>query len=174
MRCRAFFLLVARTHRPAAVCACVRPSSLASVGAALKAKFWCALDLTVRAHGLMTFCHGHHRAKFGGTSVGTAERLRNVADIIEKTYRTKPVIAVVGDERDDQSRRNDQPASGGFGGGSDDGSPFRHELSLIEAVHVRAVEQAITGESLRAEVLHFVRDEIEKAPALSRCDPGDS
>lgn len=101
--------------------------------------------------------------KFGGTSVGTAERLRNVADIIEKTYRTKPVIAVVsamsGTTKAEGTTSLLLAASAAA---QTTGSPFRHELSLIEAVHVRAVEQAITGESLRAEVLHFVRDEIEK------------
>jgi aspartate kinase len=100
--------------------------------------------------------------KFGGTSVGSAERLHNVAAIIESTSHQKPVIAVVSAMSGTTKAEGTTSLLLAAADAARKSTPFAQELSLLEQLHLRAVQQSIRQESLRQQTLQFVREEIEK------------
>lgn len=100
--------------------------------------------------------------KFGGTSVGSAERLHSVAAIIENTRRARPVIAVVSAMSGTTKAEGTTSLLLSAADSARRSTPFAHELSLVEQLHLRAVQQAIRTESLRQQTLQFVQAELEK------------
>jgi aspartate kinase len=104
--------------------------------------------------------------KFGGTSVGTGERMQHVAGIIAATLRERPVIAVVsamsGSSKAEGTtslimRAFEQAVLG---------QPFRKELASIKANHLKTAEQVASEPSIRQEVEVAIRDEMNRMASL--------
>ncbi len=100
--------------------------------------------------------------KFGGTSVGSAARLHNVADIIGQAFSRQPVIAVVSAMSGTTKAEGTTSLLLSAAESARRGAGFHSELQLIESLHVQAVEEAIQGEPEKTRTLDFVREEIEK------------
>jgi aspartate kinase len=100
--------------------------------------------------------------KFGGTSVGSGERMRQVADIIQRTRakRGKGVIAVVsamsGTVKADGTT-NLLLESGRLAAQAED---FHVPMDKLEAIHRKAVGEAISAPELRGEVEQWIEGEL--------------
>lgn len=106
--------------------------------------------------------------KFGGTSVGTGERMKDVARIIAASMERQPVIGVVsamsGTVKSEGTtslilRASEQAAQG---------QPFRKELEKIKSHHLTALEQAVTSPEWRTPVEVAIRDELNRMASLLR------
>jgi aspartate kinase len=104
--------------------------------------------------------------KFGGTSVGTGERMRDVARIIAKSFEERPVIGVVsamsGTTKSEGTtslilRASEQAAQG---------HAFRKELEKIKSHHLAALEAVVRAPELRQPVEIAIRDELNKMASL--------
>ena len=100
--------------------------------------------------------------KFGGTSVGNAERLQNVAAIVERTLKTRPVIAVVSAMSGGNKAEGTTNLLLAAADWALQGANFQEPLGMIEKNHLAAAEKAIRDGSLREEATLFVRDELGK------------
>jgi len=98
--------------------------------------------------------------KFGGTSVGTGERMRNVADIIQRTRKKKGVIAVVSAMSSTVKAEGTTNLLLQAGAHAVDGVPFDGPLDKLEAHHRKAVDEAIGAPELRAEVGRWIETEL--------------
>ena len=99
--------------------------------------------------------------KYGGTSVGSGERLRAVAGIIRATRANRPVIAVVsamsGTVKAEGTTSLLLLASELALAGKD----FSDPLGRIESNHLKALEEAVTQPARRKEIGAWVREELE-------------
>ncbi|HLV66492.1 MAG TPA: aspartate kinase [Polyangiaceae bacterium] len=100
--------------------------------------------------------------KFGGTSVGNGERLKNVAAIIRRTREQHSVVAVVSAMSGTTKAEGTTSLLLAAAKSALSQVPFDDALVLVEKNHVAAVEQAITSEALRAETIAFIREEIDR------------
>jgi aspartate kinase len=98
--------------------------------------------------------------KFGGTSVGSGERLCHVADIIGTTRRRKPVIAVVSAMSSTVKARGTTILLLAAGEQAVADKPFDEPLEAIEQVHLEALAEAVGKASLRNEVKGWLKDEL--------------
>lgn len=100
--------------------------------------------------------------KFGGTSVGTGERMRQVADIIQRTRskRGKGVIAVVSAMSGTVKAEGTTNLLLEAGSSAARGLPCDTPLEKLEAGHRRAVGEAIVAPELRAEVQQWIDSEL--------------
>jgi aspartate kinase len=98
--------------------------------------------------------------KFGGTSVGSGERLRSVAEIIQRTRKKKGVIAVVSAMSGTlkaEGTTNLLLASGDLAAQALD---FDVPLQKLEAAHRTAIGEAIGAPALREEVTRWIESEL--------------
>lgn len=100
--------------------------------------------------------------KYGGTSVGTGERMRAVAEIIRKTRQGNPVIAVVsamsGSVKSEGTTSLLLEASENAVTGQDYAAP----LARIEKNHRQSLEEAVESDDIRREVGEWLLEELEK------------
>ena len=98
--------------------------------------------------------------KFGGTSVGSAERLSQVANIIKDSCQTKSVIAVISALSPERKANGTTSLLIKATEQTLKSLPFEQELSIITSNHIQAVEGVIHDPKLKEETLKFVNDEI--------------
>lgn len=100
--------------------------------------------------------------KFGGTSVGSGERIKAVARIVSDTARTNPVIAVVSAISPEKKANGTTSLLLKAAEASVEGKPFREMLDLIKANHEDAISTVISSETLAKEACSFVSAELER------------
>jgi len=98
--------------------------------------------------------------KFGGTSVGTGERMRNVAEIIQHARKEHEVIAVVSAMSSTVKSEGTTNLLLEAGELAVQGVPFEVPLEKLEANHRRAVSEAIASLELREEVERWIETEL--------------
>jgi aspartate kinase len=106
--------------------------------------------------------------KFGGTSVGNAERLQSVAAIIESTKKKQQVIAVVSAMSGTTKSEGTTNLLLGSAEAALKGESFDTLVDLLDRNHVQAVEGAIKTPALREEAISFVRDELKRLRSFLR------
>ena len=100
--------------------------------------------------------------KFGGTSLGGGERLRNVADIIARTRNSHEVVAVVSAlSRTEKSKGTTSLLLEGSEAAAR-GKPFASSVDALETNHLAVLEQAVSGKRLRDEVRRFIGEELRR------------
>lgn len=104
--------------------------------------------------------------KFGGTSVGNAERLLNVADIIAASLVEHQVIAVVSAMSGTVKAEGTTTLLLQAADAALLGHDFSPGLALLTKNHEQAVSGSVKNEVLRIEVLEFVAAEIGKLRAF--------
>ena len=100
--------------------------------------------------------------KFGGTSVGSGDRLRMVADIIENSRKRSPIIAVVSAMSPTRKAEGTTNLLLEASQLALEGEPFAGPLSRIEALHLAAIEVAISNRDLRREMQDALEDELNR------------
>ncbi|MGK5092373.1 aspartate kinase [Deltaproteobacteria bacterium TL4] len=98
--------------------------------------------------------------KFGGTSLGTAERLLNVANIIQNTMKQHDVIAVVSALSSETKAEGTTSRLIKAGELILSDGDFNHPIDLIRETHFEVVETAIKNHGLREEIREFVYNEL--------------
>ncbi len=98
--------------------------------------------------------------KFGGTSLGNAERLQNVAHIIRDFLADHQVIVVVSamssyTKAEGTTSRLIQAGELALSGGQ-----FFRILDQVEQTHLEALEQAITDPDIQEEVKEYIHQEL--------------
>ena len=98
--------------------------------------------------------------KFGGTSLGNAERLLNVARIIKQSQQdARPVVVVSAmssyTKAEGTTSRLLEAGQQALLGG-----PFFRILDLVEQTHLEALEQAIPDSDIRAEIQEGIQQEL--------------
>ncbi|MBN1204587.1 MAG: aspartate kinase [Myxococcaceae bacterium] len=100
--------------------------------------------------------------KFGGTSVGSGERMQNVAGIIQRTLARQPVIAVVSAMSGTTKSEGTTSLLLAAADAARKGAPFARELELIEQNHFKAVGDSVRDAGLRDGAKQFVTDELSR------------
>jgi aspartate kinase len=98
--------------------------------------------------------------KFGGTSVGTGERMRQVADIIQRTRKKKGVIAVVSAMSGTVKAEGTTNLLLEAGNLAAQAADFNVPLDKLEAGHRRAIGEAVGAPELRGEVERWIEAEL--------------
>jgi aspartate kinase len=98
--------------------------------------------------------------KFGGTSVGTGERMGRVADIIQRTRQARGVIAVVSAMSGTVKAEGTTSLLLEAGDLAVKGLPFEVPLEKLEANHRQAVVTALASLELREEVQRWIETEL--------------
>lgn len=98
--------------------------------------------------------------KFGGTSLGNADRLKNVAQIIEHSARDHNIIAVVSamssyTKEEGTTSRLLQAGNLALSGGS-----FYRVIDAIEETHFDALETAINNPEIQEEIKEYIHHEL--------------
>ncbi|MDH4225694.1 MAG: aspartate kinase, partial [Deltaproteobacteria bacterium] len=104
--------------------------------------------------------------KFGGTSVGSAERIQDVARIIQDTLKNHHVVAVVSamsgtvksEGTTSQLILASQQALRG--------DPFGGPLKVIRKTHTQALDRAVSSKAIRQDLADAVGDELKSLEAL--------
>lgn len=100
--------------------------------------------------------------KFGGTSVGSGERMVNVAGIIERSLKISPVIVVVSAI---SSTVKSEGTTSLLLQASDfalKGIPFSEPLAIIERNHAAALDHAVKTPALKEETRAFIHEELAR------------
>lgn len=100
--------------------------------------------------------------KFGGTSVGSSERLSQVANIIKKSSQTNPIIAVISALSPERKANGTTSLLLKATNNALKAESFEEELSIIITNHHEAVTGAIKDSKLKEETLDFVNNEITR------------
>lgn len=100
--------------------------------------------------------------KYGGTSVGNAERLQNVAGIIERTLKNHQVIAVVSAMSGTVKAEGTTSLLLAAADWALQGASFQDPLGQIEKNHLAAAEKAIRDPAIREETGAFVKEELRR------------
>ncbi len=103
--------------------------------------------------------------KFGGTSVGNAERLRNVAAIIQRTLPHNEVVAVVSALSGTTKAEGTTSLLLAAARAAVEGGRFADELSQVAENH-RAAAAAIATTEAREAALAFITSELERLDAF--------
>ena len=90
--------------------------------------------------------------KYGGTSLGNAERLQNVAKIIADTLEQNRVIVVVSAMSSYTKAEGTTSRLLEAGDLAISGGPFFRVLDLVEQSHFKALEDAISDPVIMEEV----------------------
>lgn len=101
--------------------------------------------------------------KFGGTSIGRADRMVNVANIVRTTLEAGQHVAVVLSALSD-SRKKDGTTSRLMEAADEaisKGSYYRI-IDLIENHHIKIIEEIIEDKRIRIEVIDEIREELHK------------
>jgi len=100
--------------------------------------------------------------KFGGTSVGSGERMQNVAGIIQRTLARQPVIAVVSAMSGTTKSEGTTSLLIAAADAARQGAPFDKELELLEQNHLKAVGESVKDAGLKDEAMQFVTGELSR------------
>ncbi|MFL5345039.1 MAG: aspartate kinase [Hyalangium sp.] len=100
--------------------------------------------------------------KFGGTSVGNGERMKNVAGIIERTLARQPVIAVVSAMSGTTKSEGTTSLLLAASDAARKGAAFARELELMEQNHLKALGDSVREGAVRDEAKQFVIDELAR------------
>lgn len=106
--------------------------------------------------------------KFGGTSVGNADRLQSVAQIIEQSRKKQPVIAVVSAMSGTTKNEGTTSLLLAAADAALKGDSFDSFVDRIDRNHDHAVEGAIKDPARREEAVTFVREELKKLRSFLR------
>jgi aspartate kinase len=106
--------------------------------------------------------------KFGGTSIGTGERMKEVTRIIADSLKQHPVIGVVSAMSGTVKAEGTTSLILKASENAARGQPFRKELEKIKANHLSALEQAVASPALRQPVEVAIRDELNRMAGLLR------
>ncbi|MDH5750885.1 MAG: aspartate kinase [Deltaproteobacteria bacterium] len=98
--------------------------------------------------------------KFGGTSVGTGERLRAVAEIISETRRNNPVIAVVSAMSGTVKAEGTTSLLLKASELALSGQEFASTLESIENNHLQALNVAVSNPDIQRDVGQFLKNEL--------------
>jgi aspartate kinase len=100
--------------------------------------------------------------KFGGTSVGTGDRLRSVAEIVINTARTNDVVVVVSALSPQKKASGTTSLLLKAGELAIRGDDPREALREIQGNHLEAVQGAVSSAPIRDRAISFIEDELEK------------
>ncbi|MDH4121755.1 MAG: aspartate kinase [Deltaproteobacteria bacterium] len=100
--------------------------------------------------------------KFGGTSVGSGERLRNVAGIIQATLKTHPVIAVVSAMSGTVKAEGTTSQIILASEQALAGASYQEPLENIRRTHVKAIGEAVQGKAASQELAEAVEQELTR------------
>jgi aspartate kinase len=100
--------------------------------------------------------------KFGGTSVGNGERLINVAGIIERSFKSHPIIAVVSAITGTNKAEGTTSLLIQASDFAVKGIPFAEPLAIVERNHFAALDAAVKTPALKDETRAFVREELAR------------
>jgi len=106
--------------------------------------------------------------KFGGTSVGTGERMKDVARIIAASMEQQPVIGVVSAMSGTVKSEGTTSLILRAAENAAKGQPFRKELEKIKNHHLTALGQAVGSPDWRQPVEVAIRDELNRMAGLLR------
>lgn len=98
--------------------------------------------------------------KFGGTSLGSAERLNNVAQIIQnslKTYRIIAVVSAMSSYNKEEGTTSHLLQAGHL---ALTGGNFFKVLDLIEEVHFGALDESIRSPEIKKELKLSIHEEL--------------
>ena len=94
--------------------------------------------------------------KYGGTSLGNAERLKNVAEIITNTVKHHQVVVVVSAMSSYTKAEGTTSRLLEAGDLAIKGGPFFKVLDLIEQSHFKALEESISDHLIMEEVKEYI------------------
>ncbi len=100
--------------------------------------------------------------KFGGTSVGSGERLLQVAAIIENTLKTHQVVAVVSAMSPADKARGTTSLLLEAADRAARGKPFGKPIEAVGKAHLDAVAKALSGKRLRKQMAEVVSAELDR------------
>lgn len=100
--------------------------------------------------------------KFGGTSLGSGERLHGVADIIQRTMATHRVVAVVSAMSGSEKARGTTSLLLRASELAARGEPFWRVIRTLREQHLAALTSASAKPGLRKEVEKFIHGELER------------
>ncbi len=100
--------------------------------------------------------------KFGGTSVGSGERLLLVANIIKKTFENNNVVVVVSALSPDKKANGTTSLLLKATKNAVAGDDYSEQMDLIRNYHFETADSAICDEALRQEARLFVSAELER------------
>lgn len=98
--------------------------------------------------------------KYGGTSLGTAERLKNVAKIIQSSIENYDVIAVVSAMSSYTKSEGTTSRLIMAGEQAIQGEEFFKIIDLVEESHFEALDEAIASPIIREEIKELVHHEL--------------
>ncbi|HJM06723.1 MAG TPA: aspartate kinase, partial [SAR324 cluster bacterium] len=104
--------------------------------------------------------------KYGGTSLGNAERLQNVAHIIANTVKQHKVIVVVSAMSSYTKAEGTTSRLLEAGNLAINGGPFFRVLDLVEQSHFKALEEAISDTVIMEEVKEYIHEELRSLKAF--------
>ena len=104
--------------------------------------------------------------KYGGTSLGNAERLQNVAKIIADTLKQNRVIVVVSAMSSYTKAEGTTSRLLEAGDLAISGGPFFRVLDLVEQSHFKALEDAISDPVIMEEVKEYIHEELRSLKAF--------
>ena len=104
--------------------------------------------------------------KYGGTSLGNAERLQNVAKIIADTLEQNRVIVVVSAMSSYTKAEGTTSRLLEAGDLAISGGPFFRVLDLVEQSHFKALEDAISDPVIMEEVKEYIHEELRSLKAF--------
>ena len=104
--------------------------------------------------------------KFGGSSLGNAKRLCNVAQVIRDTLKQQQVIVVV--SAMSSSTKSEGTTSRLLEAGvlALKGGPFSRILDLIEQTHFEALPEAIPDPEIKEEVKDYIHQELRSLKSI--------
>ncbi len=102
--------------------------------------------------------------KFGGTSVGDAQRIANVADIVIEQGRAQPAVVVVSA----MSGVTDQLIAGARAAAEGKDAVYREIKARLLARHLEAVESLLNHSPERLEVSGLIEDRLHDLERLYR------
>ena len=98
--------------------------------------------------------------KYGGTSIGTGERLREVSGIIQATLKDHRVIVVVSALSSSTKTEGTTSMLLESGEQAANGSPFSRILNRVEKTHMEALQSSIDDPEIMEEVSDYIHQEL--------------
>ncbi len=100
--------------------------------------------------------------KFGGTSVGSAERIGQVANIIQNTHKDNQVIVVVSAISPEIKAKGTTSLLLKAAKQAEKGEEFEDSIKTITETHTTIISKALKSEQLQEETLSFINTELDR------------
>ncbi len=100
--------------------------------------------------------------KYGGTSLGTAERLLNVANIIKNTYQTDPVIAVVSAMSSYVKSEGTTSMLLEIADSAIHQREYTPILQKLKSNHLQAVDESIKNNYIKKDITDYIHQLFDK------------